>query len=276
MPTRERFTSILEWVCVRGMNLEPGENVIDLARERRRRGPRFNGGLMDILEVSRDLVCLCRQGAITAINGAGVRMLGAHSTEELVGRAMDEFLVPEYGSMLKLFLSGMASEDKAVPTRILALDKSVKAVEMQTFRAREIAPDATVVVCRELGAEKEDAVRLHDADLGFRLLVDNALNLALHVRDGVVVYVNKAGVGLLGAASPEAVVGRPLAELVHADCAVLVEAEALRALAETGAPLPLDLLAANGKAVSVLARVTLVPSSHGLDVMIEAAAPAGR
>ncbi|MGE5515613.1 MAG: PAS domain-containing protein [Bacteroidota bacterium] len=251
--------------------MEPGDNVIDLARERRRRGPRFDGGLMDILEVSRDLVCLCRQGAITAINGAGARMLGAATTDELVGRRMDEFLVPEYGSMLKLFLSGLASEDKAVPTRILALDKTVKAVEMQTFRAREIAPDATVVVCRELGAEDEAAVRLHEADMCFRLLVDNSLNMACHVQDGVVRYVNRAGVALLGAVSPEAVVGRAVTTLLTPASAPLVEAEALRALAETGAPVPLDLVAADGAVVAVLARIVLVPSAHGLEVMIEAA-----
>ncbi|MGE5476304.1 MAG: PAS domain-containing protein [Bacteroidales bacterium] len=226
---------------------------------------------MDILEVSRDLVCLCRQGAITAINGAGARMLGADTTEELVGRRMAEFLVPEYGSMLEVFLSGMASEDKAVPTRILALDNSVKAVEMQTFRAREIAPDATVVVCREMVAEAEAAVRMHEVDICFRMLVDNSMNMACHVRDGVVRYVNRAGVALLGAASPDAVTGRPLAGLVSPAGAPLVEAEALRALAESGALLPLEMIAADGTPVPVLARVTLVPSSHGLEVMIEAA-----
>lgn len=252
------------------MELEPGDNVIDLARERRRRGPRFNGGLMDILEVSRDLVCLCRQGAITAINGAGARMLGATTTEELVGRRMDEFLVPEYGSMLQLFLSGMASEDKAVPTRILALDKTVKAVEMQTFRAREIAPDATVVVCRELTAEAEAAVRLHETDMCFRLMVDNALNLALHIHDGVVRYANRAGVQLLGAVNPEALIGRPFAELLDYPSGELVGGDGLRALAESTVPVPLTLRCVDGTAVPVLARFTVVPSSEGLEVMLEA------
>ncbi|HLO77041.1 MAG TPA: PAS domain-containing protein [Magnetospirillum sp.] len=226
---------------------------------------------MDILEVSRDLVCLCRQGAITAINGAGARMLGASTTEELVGRRMDEFLVPEYGSMLKLFLSGMASEDKAIPTRILALDKSVKAVEMQTFRAREIAPDATVVVCREMGAEVEAAVRLREYDMGFRLLVDNALNMVVHVQDGVIRYVNRACVALLGADSPEKMMGRKLTDVLDAQGAVLIEGDGLRALAESGVPVPLSLHGADGAPVAVLARVTLVPSSQGLEVMIEAA-----
>lgn len=225
---------------------------------------------MDILEVSRDLVCLCRQGAITAINGAGARMLGAATTEELVGRRMDEFLVPEYGSMLEIFLSGMASEDKSVPTRILALDKSVKAVEMQTFRAREIAPDATVVVCRLLGAEDEAAVQLHEEDMCFRLMVDNAMNLACHVQDGVVRYINRSGVALLGAATPEALVGHGLGDLLDGPSGALLAGDGLRALAESGAPLPLTLRTVDGNPVPVLARITQVPSAHGLEVMVEA------
>jgi PAS domain-containing protein len=250
--------------------LEPDDNVIDLAKERRRRGPRFNGGLMDILEVSRDLVCLCRAGAITAINGAGARMLGAATTDELVGRRMDEFLVPEYGSMLQIFLSGMASEDKAVPTRILALDKTVKAVEMQTFRAREIAPDATVVVCRELGAETGAAVQLHEVDICFRLLVDNAMNMACHIQDGVVRYINRAGVALLGAGDPASVLGLPLTDLLDGPSAAVVDGDGLRILAETGTQVPLALRAADGHLVPVMARFTLVPSSHVPEVMMEA------
>lgn len=250
--------------------MEPGDNVIDLAKERRRRGPRFNGGLMDILEVSRDLVCLCRAGAITAINGAGARMLGAATTEELVGRRMAEFLVPEYGRMLEVFLSGMASEDKSVPTRIMALDKSVKAVEMQTFRAREIAPDATVVVCRELVAEDEAAQQLHEHDICFRLFADNAANPVLRVRGGLVRYANRAAVALLGAPGPEALLGKALGTLTDENSASMLEDEALRVLAETNTPLPLTLRGLDGNEAGVLARLTLVPSPHGLDAMIEA------
>lgn len=250
--------------------MEPDDNVIDLAKERRRRGPRFDGGLMDILEVSRDLVCLCRQGAITAINGAGARMLGAATTDELVGRRMDEFLVPEYGSMLQVFLSGMASEDKAVPTRILALDKTVKAVEMQTFRAREIAPDATVVVCRELGAEVEAAVQLHEVDLCFRLQADNAMNMVCRIQDGMVRYINRAGVALLGTGDPAAVLGLPLLDLLDGPSGAIVDGDGLRILAETGTQVPLMLRAASGDLIPVVVRFTLVPSQHSSEAMMEA------
>lgn len=247
--------------------MEPDNNIIDLAGERRRRGPRFDGGVMDILEVSRDLVCLCRAGAITAINGAGARMLGAATTEELVGRRMAEFLVPEYGRVLELFLAGLASEDKSVPTRILATDSSVKDVEMQTFRAREIAPDATVVVCRLLTDESPEVAQIHESDLRFRLLADNSMNMICHVKDGAVRYLNKAGVTLLGAVSPEAVIGKPLVDLLDG---VKPDTDDIRALAEAGAALTLDMLTLDGQPLAVLAQFTLVPSPQGLEVMIEA------
>lgn len=248
---------------------DPSDNVIDLAVERRRRGPRFNGGLMDILEVSRDLVCLCRAGAITAINGAGARMLGAATTDLVVGRRMDEFVVPEYGSMLELFLSGMASEDKAVPTRILAMDNSVKAVEMQTFRAREIAPDATVVVCRELGPDVEAAAHLHDSDMGFRLWADNAMNMVCQVRDGVLSYVNRAGVALLQLSGPEAVIGRPFADVLDRASGAVIEGDGLEALAAAGATLPMVLVRADGRDVAALARFTPVPATEGIEAIVE-------
>lgn len=231
-----------------------GDNIINLAMERRRRGPRFNGGLMDILEVSRDLVCLCRAGAITAINGAGARMLGAGSTEQVIGRRLGDFLIPEYGPVLDLFLAGMASEDKAVPTRIVALDGSATDVEMQVFRAREIAPDATVVMCRDISAEGRLIGNGHGGS--FQAMVENALGLFVHVQGGVIRYVNRAGIALLGAKGPEAVVGRK-----PADFGIPAE--------PTGTPARLSLKRADGAAIEAMVQVTRLPAP-GDELMVEA------
>lgn len=250
--------------------METNDNIINLASERRRRGPRFNGGLMDILEVSRDLVCLCRGGAITAINGAGARLLGAQTTEELIGRSMAEFLVPEYGRVLDLFLAGMASEDKAVPTRILALDSTQKDVELQVYRAREVAPDATVVMCRELAHDGQPADRADTRDQRFHHWVENAMNLMCHVVDGSIRYVNKAGLALLGADGPDAVVGRPLKDIVldagsfDADLSTIVA---------KGVPVALRLRRTDGSGLDAMVKITRLPSASGTELMVEARTP---
>lgn len=245
-------------------------NIIDLAQERRSRGPRFTGDMMDILEVSRDLVCLCHSGAIAAINGAGVRLLGARSTDDLVGRRLAEFLIPDYEPVLELFLSGLASEDKPVPTRIISLDRTVKDVELQVFRARELAHDATVVVGRDISREGMLAGRAREIDARFHLLVDNGMNLVCHVMDGIIRYINAAGLGMLGAALAGQIVGRDLSSIFSPDYADLFNDPIDPALMQEGVPLPLRLRRLDGKAVDAMVKISRLPSHLGSEIMVEA------
>lgn len=246
--------------------MEPITNVIDFAIERRKRGPRFTGEMMQILEVSRDLICLCRGGAITAINGAGVRILGGRTTEQMIGRRLAEFLIPEYGQVLELFLSGMASEDRGVPTRIVGLDRVVRDIELQVFRAREIAPDATVVTGRDLSKEGKLAGSAHQSDTRFHLLVENSFNLVCHVVAGSIRYINKAGLGLLGATEAEQVIGQRLEDIVHPDYAGLIEE-----VAREEAAVPMRLRHRDGSVFDALVRVTALPSAGlGAELMVEA------
>ncbi|MEW5727355.1 MAG: sensor domain-containing diguanylate cyclase [Pseudomonadota bacterium] len=251
------------------MGMETG-NIIDLAKERRRRGPRFDGGLMDILEVSRDLVCLCRGGAIAAINGAGARLLGAPTTEQLLGRKLTDFLIPEYASVMSLFLAGKASEDKAVPTRLLALDGAARDVEMQVYRAREIAPDATVIVCRDVTDHSRLVDYAHETDARFSLLVENAMNMVCHVVDGRLRYVNRAGLAMLGAPTREAVSGRALAEIFHEDYAEVFTPDTLAFLVAESTGVPMRLRRLDGAPVDVLVMVSPLPSHCGVEMMVEA------
>ncbi len=257
--------------------MEPDStNIVDLAQERRRRGPRFDGGLMDILEVSRDMVCLCRDGAITAINGAGVRMLGAKTTEELVGRPMGEFLLPDYGPVLDLFLAGMSSEDKAVPTRIMGLDKTCTDVELQVFRARELAKGATVVVCRERSTPVAPRARRgHEAELKAHLMVDQVTAMVCLVQDGIIRHINRPGLSMLGVDKAQAVLGHELADLFHADYADVLQPHSLISLAAEGKSLPLRLRrrqekgGARENAGDCLVTITRLPSADEGEVMVE-------
>lgn len=246
--------------------MENFSNIVDLAIERRRRGPRFTGEMMQILEVSRDLICLCRGGAITAINGAGMRLLGGRTTEELIGRRLAEFLIPEYGQVLELFLAGMASEDRGVPTRIIGMDDAVHDIELQVFRAREIAADATVVTGRDISKEGRLAGSARQNDSRFRQLVDQSMNLVCRVTDGVIRYINQAGLDLLGAAEPEQVIGLRLEEILQADYVGLIGDIALESAA-----VPLRLLHRDGSAFDALVRISpLAEGGKVQDLMVEA------
>lgn len=249
-----------------------GNNVIDLAGERRRRGPRFDGGLMDILEVSRDMVCMCRAGAISAINGAGTRLLGASCASDVLGQRFSSFIVPEYGPMIDLFMAGKASADKPVPTRLKGMDGNLREVEMQIFRAREIAADATIIMCRDVGAADGKPARADAAAApAFPHLIENAMNLVCHVHNGRIVYINRAGQALLGADSAESVIGRDLAQLFTADYADLFAADTFSELLDEPEDIPMRLVHASGEPVDVYVAISPLPSPSGsVEVMIEA------
>ncbi len=247
-----------------------GGNVIDFASERRRRGPRFDGGLMNILEVSRDLVCLCRGGLIVAINGAGIRLLGAVSGEEVRGRRLSDFLIPEYGEVIERFLCGRDGDDTPIPTRIVGLDNAVKEVELRVHHAREIATDAAVVIGRDVSTERRLAGSAQDRTARFTLLVDSAMNLVCHVLDGLIRYVNPAGIAMLQAADADAVIGRPLTALFSGPYAEVVVGEALDSAVGEGVALPMRLQRDDGKVFDAMVRITRLPTRHGMELMVEA------
>ena len=75
--------------------------------------------------------------------------------------------------------------------------------------------------------------------------VDFSSNLLGLVSDGRIGFVNPAGLRMLGHASAQALLGRPLGDLVSADYRELVT-DGLEILAEEGMPLPLRLVTASG------------------------------
>ena len=55
--------------------------------DRRESGLRFNeNNLIQVLELSSDIVCVCKAGAIKSVNSHGVSLLGAKNEAELIGR----------------------------------------------------------------------------------------------------------------------------------------------------------------------------------------------
>ncbi|MCR6629666.1 MAG: SpoIIE family protein phosphatase [Magnetospirillum sp.] len=250
--------------------MESSVESMEQVKRRRGQGPRFDGDMMSILEVSRDLMCICRTGIVVAINTAGARMLAAESAEQLIGRRLTDFVIPDYRPVVEMLLLGDASEEHPVPTRLLAGERRPRDVELQVFRAREIAHDAVVVVCRDTSREGQLANLAQEQDARIHLMVDNAMNLVAHIRDGAVHYVNGAGIAMLGAPGADALVGLPLANLFHEDYGELLEGETLEAVMADRAPTPMRLKRLDGGILDATVMIARLPSHRGGELMIEA------
>lgn len=225
---------------------------------------------MSVLEVSRDLMCVCRSGAIVAINSAGAAMLRAESPEALTGRHLADFVIPDYRPVVEMLLLGDASEEHPMPTRLLTADGSQRDVEMQVFRAREIAVDAMVVTCRDTSRVGQLANLAQEQDARIHLMVGNAMNLVAHITDGTVHYINDAGIAMLAAPGAEAVAGQPLSRLFHDDYGDLLDEETLEAVIADRSAIPMRLKRLDGGSVDAMVMITRLPSHRGAELMVEA------
>lgn len=237
---------------------------------RRGRGPRFDGDLMSVLEISRDLMCVCRSGVMVAINSAGARMLGLDAFDLPDGCRLTDFVIPDYRPVVEMLLTGAASEDHPVPTRLLAWNAPPRDVELQVFRAREIAADAVVVVCRDTSREGRLANRAQEQDARIHLMVDNSMNLVAHIKGDAVHYVNGAGIAMLGAPDAAAMAGIPLTRLFHEDYADLLDDETLDAIIADRAAIPMRLKRLDGGVIDAMVMITRLPSQRDSQLMIEA------
>ena len=87
-------------------------------------------------------------------------------------------------------------------------------------------------------------------------------NMVCVLEDGRIRYINPAGVNMLGADDAEAVIGRELADFIHADYAELI-ALGLDAFADEEAGVPLKLRPLNAMPINVLMVVRALTQTGG-------------
>lgn len=236
-----------------------------------RHGPAtpFDSDLIAFLEISRDLMCICRAGRVTAINGAGLAMLGQVSPVAVIGRPLTEFIIPDYRPVIDLMLRGVSREDAPIPTRLLCHDATPLDVELQVFPTPHIAPDAVMVSCHDISREGRLANQAQEQDARIHLMVENGMNLVAHIRKGRVHYINRTGAAMLKAASTADMAGRPLSSLFHEDYADLLNEDMLAEIIAEGTATPMRLKRLDGAVVDAMVMVTRLPGQRD-DLMVEA------
>jgi PAS domain S-box-containing protein len=169
-----------------------------------------------LVEFSPDGILVHDNGVIEYVNAAAVRMFGASSSSELLGRSSEEFIHPDDLAAVRERRKSLIAGAESVPfveRRFLRFDGSAFEVEVGGTAIPRGGRLVVQSILRDLTERKHAEVALRDAEERNRsLLMASPDGVWIH-REGRIEQVNEALVSMLGYSGPEEIVGREIYEL---------------------------------------------------------------
>lgn len=240
----------------------------DLA-DRREKGARYDvENLIQILEMSSDIICICNDGVICNANSVAGNLLGTGNPEDLVGKPFTDFLATEYCEAIDDFVSILAEETEPFPAKLIALDGNEMGVKINVFKARELGPDHAIILGRDVTHQVRISEAVRRSEAKYRELVNNALDLICTCNDGIINFINLAGIAMLGIKDADTVIGEDISVLFHPDYQEIF-AENLDSLVAENMLFPTRLVGPGSTYIDVEVGVSVFDVSGSL-LMIEA------
>ena len=212
-----------------------------------------------LVELSPEAVLLIRNGRYVFANQRAAELYGAVEPGELVGRAPAEFFGESSRPLVDERARRLLREGGRVPPLELELhrlDGQVIDVETSGSFVLDGGKPTILTVLRDITERKAAERALKEAEERHRTLVEVAPVGILVYRDGCYRYANRAAAGILGAASPDELVGldpfalilEPYREAIRARSARLLEGGSCEP------PLEIEMRRLDGAVVSVATR----------------------
>jgi len=175
-------------------------------------------------------------GLVTYVSPALERLTG-HTPEETIGRPFSAFIHPEDLAALRdSFARVLEGRRDPVEFRVAAKDGETRWVRSSSRRQFEGGvPVGITGSLTDITERKRAEIALRESEVRYRTLIELSPDgIGIH-RGGEVVYINSAGVRLMGASDASEVMGARILDFVHADDRAALMARIQRML-ETGEP----------------------------------------
>lgn len=186
----------------------------------------------DMLDALSDLVCVCVDGSIRHINAPGATILGAATQDELLGVKFQDLICDDFAATIEDVLAVMADETGATPMRVKGLNGILESLSVTIKSLPELGDHAYVVLGQNLTRQVALSEAVHQSEARFKKLVHSALDLICVLDNGIISYVNQAGMKLLNAAYDDEVVGKPFSEFLHPDYKPIMDGDITELAAE--------------------------------------------
>ncbi len=171
-------------------------------------------------EASPDAIGILRNGLTIYVNPAAVRLFGATSSEQLLGKLAMELVHPDCREIVQERLRRVAAGDKSIESAdllYLKLDGTPIDVEALATLINYDGEPAFHVVVKDITERKRAEARLRASEQSYRALVTKTPHITIVIRNGAVVFANPAAIKFFGANRASQLDGLSPFKMVHPD-----------------------------------------------------------
>lgn len=173
----------------------------------------------DIATLVPDALYVHRDGKIVWANAAAVKMFGARSMTDFIGRSPWELIVPEHLDRVQARYAelGPAGVSQPIFVHRRRLDGRAFPTEGRGAAIDWEGEPATLMVVRDLTDQERTVSALAESEARQRGLSDISPDAILVHIDGEIIFVNQAAIEMFGAETADDLIGRQNSTLVHPD-----------------------------------------------------------
>jgi PAS domain S-box-containing protein len=171
----------------------------------------------NLVEISPDAVFLHRDGTIIYVNPAAISMFGARHPEEIIGKSVFKFIQPEYRETVKINIKKDLGGEKTPTTELqmLRIDGTPFIVEGRGVKTYFNGKPAVQVALRDITERKKREDALRCSQERYRRLLEQSFDAIATHKEGKITLVNDATLTIMGASSPEELIGKSIYDFIH-------------------------------------------------------------
>ncbi|SEM52642.1 EAL domain-containing protein [Paenibacillus sp. OV219] len=175
-----------------------------------------------ILESAIDcLIMFDHKGLIFEFNPAAERMFEVEHSK-VIGKPISQFLLPAHIEVHEPVNRMLAKGDKSVlgariETTLSRCDRIEFPVEITVTRIKKDKLPVYTMYLRDLTARKMVEEALRESEERYRKLIDFSPEPIIVHMDGLITFINDAGLQTLGGVDQQSMIGKPMMDLIQAD-----------------------------------------------------------
>lgn len=162
-----------------------------------------------LIEMSPDGIAVVTNGLIVYANSAMAEIFGADTADALCATSMDDYVPAREAAIMKARRARLERDGRVElhEAPFIRLDGTEIPTERIVTKVDWNGERSNLVVCRDTSARKHAEEALRESEERYRQLVDVSPDGIVVDTDGQIVFANEAMAKLVGAESPDALVG---------------------------------------------------------------------